>query len=154
MREEFMKNDRFHNGEFDAPVEFEMSDYDEAKKNSPYFSEQEYSEEEKPPTPEVPRPHLPVIKQEPISEDKGEPTTATENNDSTTAANPTPAEKPKLSRELKNLKDTLGPAWTCKEPHGRRVHRVTEIETKEDSKPTGTWDNVNNLDDATTLQEN
>ena len=62
-----MKNDRFHNNGLDAPVEFDMSDYDTAKRNSPYLSEQQFSENEIiPPGMEVSRPHLDQkIKQEP-----------------------------------------------------------------------------------------
>ena len=36
MREEFLKNDGFQNSRFESPVEFEISDYDDAVKNSPY----------------------------------------------------------------------------------------------------------------------
>ena len=67
MRKEFLKNDHFHNEGSDAPVEFEMSDYDNAKRNSPYLAEQEFTEDEEvPPGMEPIRPYLePKIKEEP-----------------------------------------------------------------------------------------
>ena len=136
MRKEFLKNDRFHNEGSDAPVEFEMSDYDTAKRNSPYLSEQEFAEDEDiPPGIEPIRPHLEQkIKQEPTSEAQVEPI---------------PTESPKISNESKKLKDNLnGPYWTCKENHGRRSYKVTEIETNDETAFKKTWDNVINLDEA------
>ena len=36
MREEFLKNDDFQNPRLEKPEKFEITDYDTAKKNSPY----------------------------------------------------------------------------------------------------------------------
>ena len=77
-----MKNDRFHNGDMDAPVEFEMSDYDEAKRNSPHPQEPDAIHPHEPdaihPTPEEIIPTQdPIIKQEPATEDHSEPTPPT-----------------------------------------------------------------------------
>ena len=155
MRKEFLKNDRFHNEGSDAPVEFEMSDYDTAKRNSPYLSEQEFTEDEVIPDGMEPtRAHLdqrPIpeahddvhaeqkIKQEPNPEAKVEPH---------------PTEPPKVSNEAKKLQGKLnGPYWTCSENHGRRSYKVSEIETTDETAFKKTWDNVIKLDEATS-QEN
>ena len=147
-----MKNDRFHNSDSQIPVEFEMSDYDKAKRDSPYLSEQEFSDDEVlPPGMTASRPHLeqkikqetppeePKIKQEPSSENQNEaPETTT----------------PKESGEVKKLKDSLnGPYWGCRGTHGRRRLDVTKTEVEQDLEFKRTWDNVINLDE-TTPQEN
>ena len=114
-----------------------MSDYDTAKQNSPYLSEQEFTEkEEVPPGMEPIRPHLEQkIKQEPT--------------DPTPEAQVNPTDSPKISNESKKLKDKLnGPYWTCKETHGRRSFKVSEIETNDETAFKKTWDNVINLDEA------
>ena len=81
----------------------------------------------------------PKIKQEPSSEIQNEPTETT---------------TPKVSREVKKLKDQLnGPYWGCKETHGRRCLDVTKTEVEQDLEFKRTWDNVINLDEAT-HQEN
>ena len=173
MRKEFLKNDHFHNEGSDAPVEFEMSDYDTAKRNSPYLSEQEFTEDEDiPPGMEPVRAHLDQrptpeaddhshseqrIKQEPNPEAevrthleqriKQEPNPEAE-------VEPTPTELPKISNESKKLQSKLnGPYWTCNEDHGRRSYKVSEIETTDETAFKKTWDNVIKLDEATS-QEN
>ena len=149
MREEFMKNDRFHNNGLDAPVEFDMSDYDTAKRNSPYLSEQQFSENEViPPGMEVTRPHLDQkIKQEPAPEDQQEPTSEDLEGPKATAT-------PKLSNEARKLQDNLnGPYWTCKESHGRRSLRVQTTKENDETAFKGTWDNVITMDAINTPEE-
>ena len=153
MREEFMKNDRFHNNGLDAPVEFDMSDYDTAKKNSPYLSEQQFSENEIiPPGMEVSRPHLDQkIKQEPAPEDQDTPKQEPISKD---LEEPKASATPKLSNEAKKLKDNLnGPYWTCKESHGRRSLRVKTIKENDETAFKGTWDNVITMDAINTPEE-
>ena len=130
-----------------------MSDYDIAKKNSPYLSEQTFSEnEELPPGMEVTRPHLEQkIKQEPVSEDQDVPKPESISEDLNETKAPV---TPKLSNEVKKLKDDLnGPYWTCKESHGRRSYRVTKTEANDETAFKGTWDNVITLDEVNTPEE-
>ena len=143
-----MKNDRFHKSDSQIPVEFEMSDYDKAKRDSPFLSEQDFSDEETvPPGMVAARPHLeqksnqeppledPEIKQEPSSEIKIEPAEST---------------SPKVSREVKKLKGNLnGTYWGCKGNHGRRRLDVTKTVVDQDLEFKRTWDNVINLDEVT-----
>ena len=153
MRKEFLKNDRFHNNGSDAPVEFDMSDYDTAKRNSPYLSEQHFSENEViPPGMEVIRPHLEQkIKQEPTSEDQNEPKQEPTSED---LDEPKATVTPRLSNEVKKLKDDLnGPYLTCKESHGRHSYKVTKIEADDETAFKGTWDNVIILDEVNTSEE-
>ena len=138
MRKEFMKNDRFRTGDGEKPVEFEMSDYDQALEDTPYRAEMDKEQEEESQQPTEPiRPHLPQIKQEPTED---EPSPATETSD------PATAKKSKCSREQDKLRTTLnGSYWSCPESlesHGRRSLRVTntEMENRE------IWDNVIHLD--------
>ena len=151
-----MKNDRFHNGDLDAPVEFEMSDYDEAKRNSPHAQEPDAILPKEPdalrPTTEETTPlQDPIIKQEPTTEDKNDLTPHTETGPSETP----PAPRRRISRKVEKLKSNLdGPSWECKGTHGRRSFRVTKtgLETGPDYQ--GTWDNVIEIEDTKTPQEN
>lgn len=70
MRTEFLKNERFQSNNLDNPVEFELTDYDTATKNSIYPQDPEIET----PAPEpTPLPQAPSIKQEPETENPGTP---------------------------------------------------------------------------------
>ena len=104
------------------------------------------------PTTEEPTPlQDPIIKQEPTTEDNNDLTPHTETGPSETA----PAPRRRISRKVEKLKSNLdGPSWECKGTHGRRNLGVTKtgLETGPDYQ--GTWDNVMEIEDIKTPQEN
>ena len=102
MRREFLKNDDFQNPRLEKPVEFEIKDYDNAVKNSPFPQ----MVKENPITEPGKSTQNPKIKQEPL-----EPLDET----------PKP-QHTKVPRALRNLESNLdGKAWECTKTHGSRL---------------------------------
>ena len=127
MREEFLKNDGFQNSRFESPVEFEISDYDNAVKNSPYpqtmEKETEVTPEPLPATQPETTQQNPQVKQEPMEQ------------------TPKPSST-KGQREIRNLESGLnGKAWECTETHRPRL-RVKTTGIKEEEEYMGSWDNT------------
>ena len=103
MREEFLKDDGFQNSRFESPVEFEIRDYDDAVKNSPYpqtmDQEPKATPEQHPATQPKTTPQNPQVKQEPMEQ------------------TPKPSST-KGQREIRNLESGLNrKAWECTETH-------------------------------------
>ena len=134
MREEFLKNDDFLNPRVEKPVEFEISDYDTAKKNSIYPQRTEETVREDPaPEPETPT-QVPKVKQEPSEETPKQPST-------------------KIPRALKNLESSLdGKQWECTENHGHRLRgRTTGVQ--DEAEYQDNWDNTISVENTKTPKE-
>ena len=135
MRREFMKSDHHTKSGEQPPVEFEIPrDYDE-NKTSPTTAKNTVDKKTQPPEEEPQAQEEPP--QQPTPEEE-QPETM-----ETPAEVPKP---PKGSRELRNLGSELdGPAWTCRQDHGRRLrvrttgmheswNNVIDIQEEEETK--------------------
>ena len=115
-------------------MEFEITDYDTANKNSIYPQNVEEKVREDPsPKPEAPT-HEPEVKQEPSEETPKQPST-------------------RIPRTLKNLKSCLdGKQWECTENHGQRL-RVKTTGVQDGAEYQDNWDNTIPAGNTKTLKE-
>lgn len=132
MRKEFMKDDTFKSPDIASPPEFDITDYDTAKKSAP----------ERVDTPET-NETQPQVKNHPRPTQEGTPNDHTPLAETEPQPQPTQTSKERISREVINLDSGLnGPAWEFKEMHGRRLRvRTTWIHEKQEA-PYDSWDNT------------
>ena len=130
MRREFLKSD-FQNAEMEKPVEFEMSDYDKALKNSKYPQTQIQTPTSTPAPDTAEKTPEPEIKKEPVEA----PATLT-----TPEVNQPTVQK--LPASVKRLQSNLdGKAWECTDTHRPRL-RVKTTGIQEEEEYMESWDNT------------
>ena len=130
MRREFLKSE-FHNSEVEKPVEFEMSDYDKALKNSIYPQNKPEIPHTTPSPDPGEAPVEPKIKQE--------PTETSTTPDKPEESQPTTQKVPAAVRRLQSNLD--GKAWECTETHRPRL-RVKTTGIEEEAEYMGSWNNT------------